>query len=147
MWRSKNSWNIFINLYIVDNRNTDIHVTVFWHVISYTLVDTSVSVVSHLHLQGWYFEYWGSSFLRNLRYLPGKQHCHGTGYKVSHLRTEATVYSETLLPVYRTIGHHIPQGSNLHSHGYQNLIVYIRLKSYLCLYTIDSNTDLHPEPF
>jgi len=35
---------MFINLYILDNRMTDIHVTVFWDVTPYTLVDTSVSV-------------------------------------------------------------------------------------------------------
>jgi hypothetical protein len=40
----QNSLNMFIKLCIVHNRNTDNHVTVFWYVTPYTLVDTNVSV-------------------------------------------------------------------------------------------------------
>jgi hypothetical protein len=41
---------MFINLYILDNRMTDIHVTVFCDMTPYTLVGTSVSVKSSISI-------------------------------------------------------------------------------------------------
>lgn len=101
---------------------TDIHVTVFWDVTSYTLVDTSVSVKSSTSI----FRVeaclilWILSFLRNV-------HIYLLNSTLSRDRIQRFSPEDggnsLLRNVVAYIGYHIPEGRNLHRHGHENLIV------------------------